>query len=77
MKYPILALISIGNHPNNRVSPLCDFSVKIERFQIISNVLNLKFTLLIWTLMKMTQIVFRLMSNQKYSIVHESISKFI
>ena len=47
MIYPILALISIGNRTIlNCVSPLCGrFSVKIERFQIKSNVLNLKSTL--------------------------------
>ena len=43
MRYAILALISIGNQPNN-LETLCDFSVKIERFQIKSNVLNLKST---------------------------------
>ena len=43
MIYPILALISIGNlEILNCVSPLHDgFSVKIERFQIKSNVPNL------------------------------------
>ena len=47
MRYPILALISIGNRKIlNCVSPLrgC-FSVKIERFQIKQNVPNLKWTL--------------------------------
>ena len=49
MRYPILALISIGNRPNNL--ELCHprtggHSVKIERFQIKSNVLNLKSTLM-------------------------------
>ena len=47
MRYPILALISIGNRTIlNCVSPLRGrFSVKIERFQIKSNELNLKSTL--------------------------------
>ena len=47
MRYPIFALISIGNRPNilNCVSPGAGYSVKIERFQIKSNVLNLKSTL--------------------------------
>ena len=47
MRYPILALISIGNRPRNLncVSPLRDFEVKIDRFQIKQNVLNLKLTL--------------------------------
>ena len=47
MRYPILALISIGNPKSlNCVSPHrgC-FSVKIERFQIKQNVPNLKRTL--------------------------------
>ena len=34
MRYPILALISF-----------CDFEVKIDRFQIKQNILNLKWTL--------------------------------
>ena len=48
MIYPILALISIGNlEILNCVSPLRGgFSVKIERFQIKSNVPNLKSTLI-------------------------------
>ena len=47
MRYPILAFISIGNWPNilNCVSPGAGHSVKIEKFQIKSNVLNLKSTL--------------------------------
>ena len=47
MRYPILALISIGNRPNNLecVSPGAGHSVKIGSFQIKSNVLNLKSTL--------------------------------
>ena len=49
MRYPILALISIGNRKWTKktciVSPLRDFAVKIERFQIKQNVLNLKWTL--------------------------------
>ena len=42
MRYPILAWISIGNRPNilNCVSPGAGHSVKIEMFQIISNVLK-------------------------------------
>ena len=48
MRYPILALISIGNRTIlNCVSPLRGrFSVKIERFQIKSNVFNLISSLL-------------------------------
>ena len=42
MRYPILALISFGNRPRNCVSPLRDFEVKIDRFQIKQNVLDLK-----------------------------------
>ena len=50
MRYPILALISIGNRKIlNCVSPLrgC-ISVKMERFQIKQNVPNLKWTLVIY-----------------------------
>ena len=43
MRYPILALIDQGDL--NCVSPLRDFEVKIDRFQIKQNVLNLKWTL--------------------------------
>ena len=47
MRYPILALISIGNRRRNLNcwSPLRDFEVKIDRFQIKQNALNLKSTL--------------------------------
>ena len=41
MRYPILALISIGNRPRK----LELLEVKIDRFQIKQNVLNLKCTL--------------------------------
>ena len=34
MRYPILALISIGNRPRNCGSPLSNFEVKMDRFQI-------------------------------------------
>ena len=48
MRYPILALISIGNRPKGNLncgSPLCDFEVKMDRFQIKQKLLNLKPTL--------------------------------
>ena len=57
MRYPISALISIGNRPKflNCVSPGAGHSVKIERFQIKSNVLNLKSTLVVF----LTEVDFR------------------
>ena len=43
MKCPVLALILIGDL--NCVIPLRDFEVKIDRFQIKQDMLNLKWTL--------------------------------
>ena len=49
MRYPSLALISIGKRPRKHEfwRPLCDLEVKIDEFQIKQNVLNLKSTLTI------------------------------
>ena len=47
MRYPILALISIGNRPRKLelCQPASNFEVKIGRFQIKQNVLYLEWTL--------------------------------
>ena len=51
MRYPILALILIGNRLRKlelwHGSLLHDFEVKMDRFQIKQNILNLKSTLAI------------------------------
>ena len=45
MRYPVLALISIGNRPRKLefelLEPARDFEVKIDRFQIKQNVLKI------------------------------------